>query len=132
MNSTKKCTRCKIEKPTYDFYPQKTHNKGVMSFCKSCFNKLCIQRWIQRKIDTINYKGSQCYRCKLHIDNSHYAVFEFHHRDPSIKDVSWNKLRLKSWEKIFLELEKCDLVCANCHRIIHAESEGFPEQPKSH
>lgn len=49
-----------------------------------------------------------------------YPAMHFHHRDGEMKDVSWTKLRLRSWDKIVLELDKCDLVCANCHAIIHS------------
>jgi predicted HNH restriction endonuclease len=131
MDLTKKCTNCKEYKSIELFYKQKTHRLGIMSFCSACFNKMCIERWIKRKIDAIIYKGSKCLRCELHFTQSHYSVFEFHHRNPLEKDVSWNKLRLKSLDKIKNELDKCDLLCANCHRIVHSESEGFPEQPKS-
>ena len=77
-----------------------------------------IQRWIAIKIKAIEYKGGRCLRCKNIFP---YPAFEFHHRDPETKDVSWTKLRLRSWDKIILELDKCDLLCANCHRIEHHE-----------
>ncbi len=118
--------------PLSEFYKQKDHSGGVMSYCKACFNRRCVQRWIQRKIKAIHYKGSACKRCGLRLADTHYSVFDFHHRDPSQKDVSWNKLRLKSRKIITPDIDKCDLVCAKCHRILHAESEGFPEQPTSH
>ena len=132
--STKICTDCKSEKPISEFYRSQSHRLGVMCYCKNCFNKRCVQRWINRKIKAIQYKGSKCHRCQLHLEATHYAVFEFHHADPTTKDVDWTKMRLSSWKKIMQELDKCVLLCANCHRITHVEfleREGFPEQPKS-
>ncbi len=52
------------------------------------------------------YKGAQCQRCKLHLNDSHYAVFEFHHASPNAKEYDWAKLRLKSWTAIKKELDK--------------------------
>lgn len=129
MERTKRCTDCKIQKPITDFYKSKTHSFGVMCYCKNCFNKRVIKRWIQRKIEAIQYKGSECKRCGLHLIHSHYSVFEFHHVDHTQKDCDWSKLRLKTKTTIKNELDKCLLLCANCHRIIH--SEEFPDQPKS-
>lgn len=116
----KTCTDCKLTKPITEFYACKSHSKGVMCYCKSCFNKRCQQRWVNRKLKAINYKGGQCIDCNLQLQNSHYAVFEFHHLDPSLKDYDWNKLRMTSWTIITQELDKCVLLCANCHRIRHA------------
>lgn len=123
------CTKCAKLKPTTDFYKDKTHAQKVMCYCKDCFNNLCIERWINRKIQAIKYKGSQCEKCNLKFENSHYSVFEFHHNNPKEKDYDWTKLRLRSWNSIKTELDKCKLVCANCHRLIHAVE--FPEQLKS-
>ncbi len=131
MVSTKICIDCKQEKPIVEFYKQNDHQFGVMSYCKNCFNFRCVQRWKNRKIKALEYKGFACERCGLHLKDAHFAVFEFHHLNPKQKEFDWSKLRLKSWKKITDELDKCILVCANCHRIIHAESEGFPDQPKS-
>lgn len=116
----KTCIDCKINKPINDFYPSKNHRYGVMCYCKLCFNKRCQTRWVNRKLKAISYKGDQCVDCNLQLKNSHYAVFEFHHLDPSLKDYDWSKLRLLSWHHIIKELDKCVLLCANCHRIRHA------------
>ncbi len=117
----KVCTDCKIEKSISEFYKSKDHKHGVMCYCKKCFNIRCSQRWVRRKIEAIRYKGSVCKRCQLHLDDSHYAVFEFHHSAPQAKDFDWSKMRMFSKEKLHQELDKCELLCANCHRIIHAE-----------
>lgn len=67
----------------------------------------------------VNLKGGQCSRCgyKRCVD-----ALEFHHLDSSKKDFGVSeKGYTKSWEKIRAELEKCILVCANCHRELHME-----------
>lgn len=115
---TKICADCKIEKPIEDFYSIPSR---VMSYCKPCFNRRCGNRWIQRKIEAIQYKGGHCTRCNLSLLNSHYSVFDFHHVDPLAKDYDWNRLKLGSVESIHKELDKCVLLCSNCHRITHAE-----------
>lgn len=92
MKQTKQCTDCRMEKPLSDFYKSSSHSLGVMCYCKPCFNKRVIRRWINRKIKAIKYKGSRCQRSKLHLKNSHYAVFEFHHTNPSAKETHGQSL----------------------------------------
>lgn len=116
----KQCTKCKLTKNDSEFYKQSDRKNGY-SMCKSCFNEYCMQRWIQRKIDAINSKGGQCEDCNLKLVDSHYCVFEFHHLNPKQKDMDWNKMRLVSKKKLQKELDKCALLCANCHRIRHSQ-----------
>jgi predicted HNH restriction endonuclease len=76
------------------------------------------QRRLNRiKIKAIAYLGGKCVSCN--IGDLHPASYDFHHRDPAQKDVSWNKLQKRSWDKIVSELKKCDLICSNCHRVVH-------------
>lgn len=130
MEETKICIDCNTEKPISLFYKQKAHKHGVMSYCKDCFNKRCTERWIQRKIDAIKCKGSKCENCSLELNDYNYPVFEFHHLDPTKKEFDWSKLRLQTQTTITKELDKCQLLCANCHRLVH--SLEFPDQSESH
>ena len=79
--------------------------------------KYQIQRWILIKQKAIVYKGSVCQHC---FKEYPYPAMQFHHTDPSTKDVTWSKLRLRSWDKITHELDKRILLCANCHAIEHS------------
>lgn len=49
-----------------------------------------------------------------------FEALDLHHRDPSKKDKNISSMKLYSENKIRAEIEKCDLLCANCHRELHA------------
>lgn len=112
------CCSCKEEKLICEFYSQKDRKNGSSS-CRKCFNKKCSERWINQKIKAIEYKGGCCFDCKIDYPSKPYVIFDFHHLNPDEKEVDWGKLRLKSWIKITNELDKCVLLCSNCHRIRH-------------
>jgi hypothetical protein len=78
-----------------------------------------IFRWRQIKLKAIEYKGGKCEKCNQIV---HPSAFQFHHLDPLVKESTWAKSRLKSWDKILIELNKCILVCANCHFELHSTS----------
>jgi len=119
--TTKTCIDCTKDLPIEDFYDSKGHEHNKMVYCKTCFNKRCTDRWTSLKIKAIHYKGGSCSKCSLALEDSHYAVFDFHHLDPSTKEFAWTKLRLRPWSVITKELDKCILLCANCHRLEHAQ-----------
>ena len=111
----KTCSKCNIEKNEQDFY--KKGNSGRRnSFCKKCFNRYCSDRWIQKKLEAIEYLGGCCSCCGY---KKYYGALEFHHKDPSIKEFQWDRARKLKKESIKKELDKCILLCANCHREIH-------------
>ena len=53
-------------------------------------------------------------------------VLEFDHREPNIKEYGISKLRTKKipWDLFVAEIDKCEVVCANCHRIRTAKTFG--------
>ena len=73
-------------------------------------------RWIKRKYDAIDYLGGSCHKCGGTFPR---GCYDFHHKDPSTKEASWQKMRMWSWDRIIEELDKCALLCANCHRLEH-------------
>jgi len=69
----------------------------------------------------IVYKGGKCERCKSQV---HPAAFDFHHSNPKDKTFSLAQRHMdNSWQRLTAEADKCHLLCANCHRIVHYEKE---------
>lgn len=70
--------------------------------------------------------GGGCQCCGYNNCNS---SLDLHHIDPTKKEFSFGKIiaNPKSWAKIVLELQKCILVCRNCHGEIHAGVRVLPE-----
>jgi predicted HNH restriction endonuclease len=67
----------------------------------------------------VEYKGGSCVKCGY---KKCIGALEFHHIDPSKKDFTLSHLKSSKFDdKIKNELDKCILVCANCHREIHEE-----------
>ena len=65
----------------------------------------------------IEYKGGKCENCGY--DNCRKA-FEFHHIDPTTKEFTISAGHTRSWDRMKKEIDKCVLLCANCHREVHA------------
>lgn len=72
--------------------------------------------WRKRtKIKLIEYKGGKCEICGY--DRCNRAL-EFHHKNPSEKDFTISGRSL-SFDRLKDEVDKCLLVCSNCHSEIH-------------
>lgn len=130
----KTCSRCKVDKPDSEF-AFKNKAKGTRaSECKGCHrqirNKLYAQsplpdqtrvrqrrREIQRWMD--EYRATKQCPC----GESHPGCLDFHHLDPTAKDISVSHVARRGWsrERILKELEKCQILCSNCHRKLHWE-----------
>ncbi|MFZ5392085.1 MAG: hypothetical protein ACOZAR_02715 [Patescibacteria group bacterium] len=66
----------------------------------------------------IEYMGGQCQVCSY---SKCLHALEFHHIDSNDKEFGLSSRGLtRSWLKIKIELDKCLLLCANCHRELHA------------
>ena len=134
---TKECSVCNKVKPYSEFYQRRTYRAGeYYEQCKQCFKErgrtyyhknhqrqleLALLRKKkyreQRKLWLEKLKDRPCADCGVKYPP---YVMDFDHRDAEIKvaSISWLTLHNTSnLEKIKLEMEKCDLVCSNCHRI---------------
>ena len=67
---------------------------------------------------SLEYKGGACQVCGY--DRGETALV-FHHKESDGKDFGVaSKGYTRSWEKVKQELDKCMLLCSNCHAEIHA------------
>lgn len=85
--------------------------------CSKCASAAVMKRRKYIKKEAVAYKGGKCNHCHRVYPPS---VFEFHHTDPSQKDFAISKSGYcRSLDAVKAELEKCIMLCANCHRIEH-------------
>lgn len=112
-NKSRVCKFCG-EKDTKKFM---SIGRGLSkSRCKKCHNLYTRKRIKDNKKKAVEYKGGNCIVCGY---NKCMRSLSFHHRNPEIKDLNWNKMRSWKLEKIKKELDKCDLLCNNCHGEVH-------------
>jgi hypothetical protein len=69
------------------------------------------------KLRAVEYKGGNCVLCGY---DKCIRSLSFHHLDPNSKDFSISKNTNKKWDVVKTELDKCILVCMNCHMEIHS------------
>ena len=76
------------------------------------------ERALKRKLELIELKGGKCEICGY---DRNISALDFHHIDPSIKNIQLDSRHLSNTnkEKIVEELNKCILLCSNCHRELH-------------
>lgn len=101
------CSLCKRE---YLYRKGAGHTKTV---CNSCTvnNRRFIkkQRWVE-------YKGGKCERCGY---SRSTRALSFHHTDPATKSFGLGGAHARSWASVKAELDKCLMLCANCHMEEH-------------
>ena len=95
---------------------------GRHSECKKCRSKRQSELYKRYKQDAVEYKGGKCVRCGY---KRCLASLDFHHTDPETKDSDWKKMRHRSFASTKSELDKCVLVCRNCHGEIHDKLYGI-------
>ena len=124
----KKCTRCLTEKETTEFHNNKAKKDGLSGHCKDCqkaylkahydknktyYKVKSNKRKKKSRSDLNKLKSSPCKDC-----GQTYPpyVMDFDHvhgtKTNNVSSISRNSTRL-----LKEEIEKCELVCANCHRI---------------
>lgn len=118
------CKVCKVEKPYTEFY---ISNNRIFYTCKQCTREQERQKYKNRQDKVNQYK--QTLKCKKCGDDRFYLL-DFHHIDPNQKDFSISDNPHMKLETLMLEIEKCVVLCSNCHREFHylAREEGITLQ----
>lgn len=115
----KDCPRCNTYKLIDEFYVRSDRKGVTHSYCKGCVNIQTKERQRNLKIQAVSYKGGCCSDCGGVFP---MACYDFHHEDPNEKDFAISKVKSPKWSEVIVnELDKCTLLCANCHRIRHSK-----------
>ena len=127
------CTKCKYEKEISDFHKSKSRKDGLSVWCKECQKEHKKQHYTSYKEKYLsnNYERRKwfydlkrelkCERCGF----NHPAALDFHHRDEEEKIFNISKQyhgNPNMREEILKEIAKCEVLCANCHRIEHSKN----------
>lgn len=82
-------------------------------------SKYVIRSQKRKKYDVVERFGGQCQICGY---NKCLNALELHHLDKTKKEYQPSYIiKSGSWKRIDKELENCILLCANCHREVHAD-----------
>lgn len=106
-----------IDKDKKNAYQRKYFAKGGPGHAKQTerirVRRASLRKWLRE------YKTElHCNRCP----ENHPSCLDFHHKDPKEKELLLSKVVAAGWgkAKILAEMEKCEVLCANCHRKEHA------------
>lgn len=110
----KQCNSCGDIKLLDEFYFWKKRYQ-YSSQCKACVSYARIIWGRKSKQKYVDYKGGKCEKCGY---KKCLASLDFHHIDTTTKDREIDFTGAFS-ESIKKELDKCVLLCANCHRETH-------------
>ena len=111
-NDPRKCLTCGVM-----FAPQDNRQKYCCVKCRnnSSVGKITTQRYQQSRRDKIN-EIKIARGCSICGYNAHAAALDFNHVcGEKLFNVSQDAKT--AWSKMLAEIEKCDVLCANCHRI---------------
>jgi hypothetical protein len=117
----KKCPKCgEIKNRKTDFYQLKGETIKVNGFCKPCLLKSNAERRRIVKEKAVEYLGGACKICGY---NKCIGSLDFHHINPKEKEINYSLFKTIFNKRLIDELDKCILLCANCHRELHYNEE---------
>lgn len=141
MTGDKRCSCCCSVKGLSNFSFDNSSPDGRGYYCRTCANTKARAHhakmasdpdWVDKKNEknrnrfrvakqkAVEYMGSKCHDCQTVYPN---YVYDFHHLDGDTKLDNPSALLNKTWGRAKQELDKCIMVCANCHRERHYNDE---------
>ena len=115
---TKICTKCGRELPIDQFNFRNKAKGTRRSECKECHTSYMKQKYQEKKNEVQAIKAQlSCAKCG---DKRGY-VLDFHHLNPEEKENTIARMLSNRYElnKVYDEINKCIVLCANCHREFH-------------
>lgn len=132
----KTCGMCKIEKSKSEFTIKNREKGTLQSHCKPCKKAYNVTNYSENKVKRISQKDAKRieYRIEFYeylktlscIDcgNDDFRVLEFDHLSDKSYTIA-NRVGAAPLSTLMKEIDKCEPVCANCHKIRTAERGDF-------
>jgi len=137
----KQCTLCKQEKPLSEYNKKTSRPDGKQNVCRECNRARSRQYYAENrekhKQDILKRKNANignsqskvveylknhpCVDC----NESDIIVLEFDHQRDKFKNVSEMIMQGYTFERILEEIDKCEVVCANCHKRRTAKTYNY-------
>lgn len=108
------CTNCK---KNYVYDRKKGHTRKKCGSCSVNERRFAIKK------RAVEYCGGKCVLCGY---NRCFRALVFHHVNAATKEFSLSGNHCLKWEVLKKELDKCCLLCANCHAEIHDNVRQLP------
>jgi hypothetical protein len=130
----KQCTKCREEKPLAEFPRDRSAKDGLHCYCRLCARAV-TKRYEQTTTGAANTRRNnnahkarlqamidqikECVGCQSCKGENVSVALDFHHLVSTEKAFTISKHSC-GWLRIVDEMNKCVLLCANCHRKVHA------------
>ena len=132
----KRCGRCGETRPLTEFNRNSATRDGFQASCQTCMRQYQAQHYRQNRerhiarvrLDNLRRKTVAITELETYLKThacvdcgtSDLRVLEFDHREGEVKSAGISAMVGSGlpWDRILLEIEKCDVRCANCHRIM--------------
>lgn len=137
----KRCNRCKEEKDLEAFSIHRARPDGRQVTCKECYKTLNNQSYmnssssrkqkVAERRNRVKAENKEIIK-KVKDDNpccfcgeTEHCCLDFHHKDPTQKEFEISNSMKKNKGKLVEEIDKCVVICSNCHRKHHAGLKGY-------
>ena len=134
----KTCSTCKQQLPKSAFYKNTYKNDGLQTYCKKCAHNRRVEYYkenrtkedARNKVTYAKYRQRfNEYKQTLHCaicGESRWYVLDFHHTSDNKEQAIGTMVSQSArWEKLILEIAKCQVLCSNCHRAYHFENKTW-------
>lgn len=132
LHCMKKCSKCKETKELSSFNKHSARKDGLQTFCRDCERMRKKKYYQEHPEKFLKYNQKKRQRAKTWLNGykaSHPCVvcgescipcLDFHHIHDKVSGIGAILCEQRSIPKLAEEIKKCVVLCANCHRKLHA------------
>ncbi len=137
------CTICKVNKTRENFAKNRSRSDGIQNICRPCkkkYDAVYFQKYKQEQL-VRNRKHRKEQRLVINeakakigcafCEEFDFCCLDFHHCNGDKKQCVSTMFGRVGIEKLWAEIEKCEVVCANCHRKLHAGRKLKRRRPRN-